>query len=108
MPIYADTEILLYFAIMWKISLAAEGKQMLSKKVIASKPIHTRPAADLVKLAKEADIEITLKANNKEVNGKSIIKILSLGIMKDSEVEIVINGKNENTVIEQLAHVITN
>ena len=42
--------------------------------------------------AKKFEATVTLKANGKEINGKSLLKLLSLGAKKGTEVTIVTEG----------------
>lgn len=79
---------------------------MNSIKVIveAENGIHARPASDLVKLIKEsAPVKVTLKANGKSVPGTSMISLLTLGLKKGTELEIVAEGENEAAVAERVA-----
>lgn len=79
---------------------------MNSIKVIveAENGIHARPASDLVKLIKEsAPAKVTLKANGKSVPGTSMLSLLTLGLKKGTELEIVAEGENEAAVAERVA-----
>ena len=42
--------------------------------------LHARPAAEFVKIAQEFNGEVTISYNDQEVDGKSMIGILKLGI----------------------------
>lgn len=79
---------------------------MKSIKVIveAENGIHARPASDLVKLIKEsAPAKVTLKANGKTAPGTSMLSLLTLGLKKGTELEIVAEGENEADVAERVA-----
>jgi phosphocarrier protein len=75
---------------------------MVSKeyKIIAESGIHARPATMLVKKATEFDSKITLKYNDKEVNLKSIMGVMSLGAGQNAEIEIVADGSDEKEALE--------
>ena len=49
--------------------------------------LHARPAAEFVKIAQEFDGEVIISYNDQEVDGKSMIGILKLGIKKDTSFE---------------------
>ena len=58
--------------------------------------LHARPAAEFVKLAQEFNGEVTISYNDHEVDGKSMIGILKLGIKKDTSFDLTLNGENED------------
>ena len=64
--------------------------------------IHARPATILVQTASKFDCEVQLKYNGKLVNLKSIMGVLSLGITFGNEFDIVVDGKDEVEVLDQL------
>ena len=79
---------------------------MNSIKVIveAENGIHARPASDLVKIIKDsAPAKVTLKANGKSVPGTSMLSLLTLGLKKGTELEVVAEGENEVAVAERVA-----
>lgn len=64
--------------------------------------LHTRPAKRVVTEAKQFECDITLIFGEKEANVKSLLKLMKLGISKDSKVEIVCDGSDE---VAALAHI---
>lgn len=67
--------------------------------------IHARPASQIVGfLSKYTNTEINFIKDNKKANAKSLLNILTLGLEKDSEITVTVNGENEeatlNAVIE--------
>jgi phosphocarrier protein len=64
--------------------------------------LHARPAALFVNATKKYKSNIKLKFLNKEVNGKSILAVLSLGIAKDGEVYIEIDGEDEKIALKAI------
>lgn len=77
--------------------------------VSAENGIHARPASEFVKTVKTlAPAEVTLKANGKTVKGNSIISILSLGLKKGTELEVCVNGGDENAALEALCGILEN
>lgn len=75
-------------------------------KIIDPIGIHARPASAIVNSASKFSSDISFKMNDKLANAKSIINLMALGAKKDSEIEIVINGDDEElaltTIIELL------
>lgn len=71
--------------------------------IINETGIHARPAGEFVSKAKNFVSNISLESNGQKINAKSIIKLLSLGLKKGSEVTIIAEGDDENQAIEELS-----
>ncbi|PJE78362.1 Phosphocarrier protein HPr [invertebrate metagenome] len=82
---------------------------MFSKKVIitAENGLHTRPAAQFVKEAKQFDCDIKLEAGGKKASAKSLFKLQTLGLVKDTEVNIICDGEGAEQAADHLASFIT-
>ena len=61
--------------------------------------LHARPAAVFVQKAKGFHSEITLTKNEKTVNGKSILSVLSLGAEQGDQVVLKVNGDDAELAI---------
>lgn len=57
--------------------------------------LHARPASRLVKISNEFKSSIIINANEKRVNAKSILSVLSAGIAKGMSIVIQIEGEDE-------------
>lgn len=57
--------------------------------------LHARPATKLVNLAMTFDSDIELTWQDKSVNLKSIMGLMSLGIYHGQEIDITTSGKDE-------------
>jgi phosphocarrier protein len=64
--------------------------------------LHARPAAVFVQKAKGFQSEITLSRNEKTVNGKSILSVLSLGAEQGDQVLLKANGDDAELAIDRL------
>lgn len=62
--------------------------------------LHARAAARLVDLTSRFKSEITLVKDGDEVNGKSILGILTLAAAQGSVVEVIAEGEDEKEAIE--------
>jgi phosphotransferase system HPr (HPr) family protein len=65
--------------------------------------LHARPAAIFVQNAKGFQCSITLSKNEKKVNAKSILSVLTLGAEQGEQVVLHADGEDAETAIEQLA-----
>ncbi|CAD2077299.1 phosphocarrier protein HPr [Phocicoccus pinnipedialis] len=64
--------------------------------------IHARPATILVQTATRFESDIELEYNNKKVNLKSIMGVMSLGVGKGAQVTIYADGSDEAEALEKI------
>ena len=77
---------------------------MVSKTVtvINAEGMHMRPAGMIAKVAKaHADSEIILKVGGKEIKATSRLQIMAAGIKKGTNIEIIVNGGDEQSVLDE-------
>ena len=81
---------------------------MVSKtvKVNNSLGIHLRPAGKLADAGMKFSCTIQLVRNEKVVNGKSLLSILSLGIKTGDEVQIQCDGKDEQEALDTFVRIL--
>src|SRR5437588_4367825 len=65
--------------------------------------LHARPAAIFVQNAKGFQSQVTLSKNEKTVNGKSILSVLSLGAEQGEQVVLKASGDDAQLAIDKLA-----
>lgn len=70
--------------------------------------LHARPAAMLVKVAGKFESEIRISKDGYEVNGKSIMGVMTLAAEPGSVIQIMVEGKDENEAIRALEDLIIN
>lgn len=68
--------------------------------------VHARPASSLVKIAGRFDSDIFISKGGDEINGKSIMGVLSLGIVYNSEITIKAIGHDEEKAVDTLVKLI--
>ncbi|HBW34101.1 HPr family phosphocarrier protein [Desulfosporosinus sp. BICA1-9] len=73
-----------------------------------SSGLHARPASMWVQMASRYQSSIKIKSNNSEVDGKSILGILSLGLASGSQFELIVDGKDEQEAAESLETLVNN
>jgi len=78
------------------------GKIKIKNKV----GLHARPASLFVKEAKKYDSTIRVKYDDRDINGKSILEVLSIGARHGSEIEIIIQGAEEKIAYEALKNLV--
>jgi len=68
--------------------------------------LHARPATFFIQKANEFRSSIWIEKDERRVNAKSLLGVLSLGIVKGTTVTIVADGADEETAVEKLAELI--
>jgi len=74
--------------------------------VINKLGLHARPAAEFVKTASKFDAEIKLSKNTMEVNGKSILGVMTLAAECGSELVVRAEGTDAEAAVVALAEVL--
>lgn len=64
--------------------------------------LHARPAAQFVQKAGQFDSKINIVFDEKEVNAKSIMGVMSLGVGKGNTILIKADGADESEAIKEL------
>ncbi len=64
--------------------------------------LEARPVAMLVQVASRFDSKIYLEYEGKKVNAKSIMGMMSLGLIANSEVAVEADGADEAAAIEEI------
>ncbi|CDQ39221.1 MULTISPECIES: phosphocarrier protein HPr [Virgibacillus] len=74
--------------------------------ITADTGVHARPATLLVNKAGQFESEVEIAYNDKTVNLKSIMGVMSLGIPKGAEIKITTNGPDEEEALNGVEEVI--
>ena len=64
--------------------------------------LHTRPASMLVKTASRFDAEVYLRRDNYEINGKSVIGVMTLAAEQGSTLTLVVDGTDETEAADAI------
>ncbi len=64
--------------------------------------VHARPAAMLVKLAKNFRSDFKIVKDDLEINGKSIMGVMMLAAEFGAEIEIIADGEDEDYLVEEV------
>ena len=67
---------------------------------------HDNPIAELVQVACRFDSNITLESDNRKINAKSIMGMMSLGFGNGDALEIEANGPDEEVAVEEMKNYI--
>ena len=65
--------------------------------------LHARPATFFIQKANEYKSSIWVEKDERKVNAKSLLGVLSLGITGGTNIMIIADGQDENDAVEGLA-----
>ncbi len=68
--------------------------------------LHARPATFFIQKANSYQSQIYVEKEDRRVNAKSLLGVLSLGITKGMTVTLMAEGTDENEAVEGLAELI--
>jgi len=75
--------------------------------VVHRQGLHARPAALFVEAAKRFSSRITVRKGRKNVDGKSIMGLLTLAANQGARIALVADGPDAHEAIERLSRVVT-
>ena len=68
--------------------------------------LHARPATFFIQKANEYKSSIWVEKDDRRVNAKSLLGVLSLGIVKGTVINLIADGPDEETAINALVELI--
>ncbi|TQS75976.1 phosphocarrier protein HPr [Ornithinibacillus gellani] len=74
--------------------------------ITAETGVHARPATLLVNKAGQFESEIEIGYNDKKVNLKSIMGVMSLGIPKGAQITVSADGSDEEAALAGVTEII--
>lgn len=80
--------------------------KQVNVSVIDPVGLHARPATVAVNAASKFKSEVNISYNGREVNMKSIMGVMSLGIPTNAEITISCNGDDEDAAIAAIEEVL--
>ena len=81
---------------------------MYEKKttVMKSVGLHARPATFLIQKANEFRCSIWIEKDDRRVNAKSLLGVLSLGVAQGAAISIIADGSDEIQAVDTLCDLI--
>lgn len=77
---------------------------MISKTIVVTNQVglHARPATFFIQKSNEFKSSIWIDKEGRKVNAKSLLGVLSLGITKGTQIEIIADGDDEEAAVVAL------
>ncbi len=81
---------------------------MISREITIKNSVglHARPATFFIQKANSYSSSIWVEKEDRRVNAKSLLGVLSLGIVKDMTVTLIADGVDEAEALEGLAELV--
>ncbi|MDL2288637.1 HPr family phosphocarrier protein [Oscillospiraceae bacterium OttesenSCG-928-F05] len=82
---------------------------MISREVVVNNQVglHARPATFFIQKTNEFKSSIWVEKDERRVNAKSLLGVLSLGIIKGTSINIIADGADEDAAVEALVELIS-
>ena len=68
--------------------------------------LHARPATFFIQKANEFKSSVWVEKEERRVNAKSLLGVLSLGIVGGTSIRIIADGADEETAVESLVSLV--
>ncbi len=81
-------------------------RQVRTFVIVNTLGLHARAAAQLVQAANRYKSEVLVEKDGMEVNGKSIMGVLTLAAAKGSEIKVSVDGDDCDAALTALAKII--
>lgn len=81
---------------------------MVNKEVLVQNQVglHARPATFFIQKANEFKSSIWVEKDERRVNAKSLLGVLSLGIMGGTKINIIAGGPDEEAAVDTLVKLV--
>ena len=81
---------------------------MCSKDVVVQNQVglHARPATFFIQKANEFKASIWVEKEERRVNAKSLLGVLSLGIVGNTSIRVIADGADEEAAVEALVKLV--
>jgi phosphocarrier protein len=81
---------------------------MISREVLISNNIglHARPATFFIQKANSFKCSVWVEKEERRVNAKSLLGVLSLGIVKGMTITVIADGPDENEAVDGLIELV--
>ena len=80
-----------------------DGEFRRTVRVVNAQGLHARPCHAVVSRALDFPCELRIRARDREVNGKSILELMTLSAGPGTELELVARGPDAERLLLELA-----
>ena len=76
-------------------------------KVTMTEGTEERPVAVLVQIASQYESQIHLVSDDKKINAKSIMGMMSMGFTEGQEITVIADGTDEAAAVKEISEYLT-
>ena len=76
-------------------------------KVAMTEGTEERPVAVLVQIASQYESQIHLVSDDKKINAKRIMGMMSMGFTEGQEITVIADGKDEAAAVKEISEYLT-
>ena len=76
-------------------------------KVAMTEGTEERPVAVLVQIASQYESQIHLVSDDKKINAKSIMGMMSMGFTEGQEITVIADGNDEAAAVKEISEYLT-
>lgn len=82
---------------------------MYSREVVVQNQVglHARPATFFIQRANTFESSVWIEKDERKVNAKSLLGVLSLGITRGTGITIIASGSDEKDAVDNLVELVT-
>ena len=85
-------------------STSEDGEEHVrSAKIMNPEGLHARPCHAVVSLAQEFEADLRIRNGAKQVNGRSILELMTLSASQGDELEFTATGRDALALLEALS-----
>lgn len=86
------------------------GYYMITRDITVKNSVglHARPATFFIQRANSFKCSLYVEREDRRMNAKSLLGVLSLGIVKGTEITLIADGPDEEAAINDLVNLIEN
>ena len=81
---------------------------MVSKQSIVrcESGLHNKQAAYFIQKANEFKSSIWIEAGSRKINAKSLLGVLSMGVIQGTNITLIADGADENAAVDELTQML--
>ncbi len=81
---------------------------MYSKEIVVQNQVglHARPATFFIQKANEFTSGVWIARDDRKVNAKSLLGVLSLGVTRGTAITVIADGADEEAAVNELANLV--
>jgi phosphocarrier protein len=104
--LYNKSESEVKVSMTYRCKIGEQGMYMKDVPVLNQIGLHARPATFFIQKANEFKSSIWVEKEERRVNAKSLLGVLSLGIVGGTSIRIIADGTDEQTAVDALVKLV--